>query len=231
MQHTFLMCCPCHFGLEHTLHFELKKLGAEQIQVQDGRILFRGDYHLLAMANLCLSTAERVLVQLGSFPAYNFEELFQGMKKLPLEEWIGKDDAFPVKGHALDSKLHSVPDCQSILKKAAVERLRQKYQTSWFSESGAVHQIQFSIRKNLVTIYLDSSGVGLHKRGYRKNANAAPIKETLAAAIVKLSSFGCWFAEEGFKVRIWRNHIAGILLVCRKDTAHNLIERFRSLYI
>ena len=86
MQHTFWMCCPCHFGLEHTLHFELKKLGAEQIQVQDGRILFRGDYHLLAMANLCLSTAERVLVQLGSFPAYNFEELFQGMKKLPLEE-------------------------------------------------------------------------------------------------------------------------------------------------
>ena len=89
MQHTFWMCCPCHFGLEHTLHFELKKLGAEQIQVQDGRILFRGDYHLLAMANLCLSTAERVLVQLGSFPAYNFEELFQGMKKLPREEWIG----------------------------------------------------------------------------------------------------------------------------------------------
>ena len=187
MQHTFWMCCPCHFGLEHTLHFELKKLGAEQIQVQDGRILFRGDYHLLAMANLCLSTAERVLIQLGSFPAYNFEELFQGMKKLPLEEWIGKDDAFPVKGHALDSKLHSVPDCQSILKKAAVERLGQKYQTSWFSESGAVHQIQFSIRKNLVTIYLDSSGVGLHKRGYRRNANAAPIKETLAAGIVDLA--------------------------------------------
>ena len=187
MQHTFWMCCPCHFGLEHTLHFELKKLGAEQIQVQDGRILFRGDYHLLAMANLCLSTAERVLIQLGSFPAYNFEELFQGMKKLPLEEWIGKDDAFPVKGHALDSKLHSVPDCQSILKKAAVERLRQKYQTSWFSESGAVHQIHFSIRKNLATIYLDSSGVGLHKRGYRRNANAAPIKETLAAGIVDLA--------------------------------------------
>ena len=82
---------------------------------------------------------------MGSFPAYTFEELFQGMKKLPLEEWIGKDDAFPVKGHALDSKLHSVPDCQSILKKAAVERLRQKYHTSWFAESGAVHQIQFSI--------------------------------------------------------------------------------------
>ena len=139
------------------------------------------------MANLCLSTAERVLIQLGSFPAYNFEELFQGMKKLPLEEWIGKDDAFPVKGHALDSKLHSVPDCQSILKKAAVERMRQKYQTSWFSESGAVHQIQFSIRKNLATIYLDSSGVGLHKRGYRRNANAAPIKETLAAGIVDLA--------------------------------------------
>lgn len=105
MQHTFWMCCPCHFGLEHTLHFELKKLGAEQIQVQDGRILFRGDYHLLAMANLCLSTAERVLIQLGSFPAYNFEELFQGMKKLPLEEWIGKMMRSQLRG------THWIPNC------------------------------------------------------------------------------------------------------------------------
>ena len=99
MQHTFWMCCPCHFGLEHTLHFELKKLGAEQIQVQDGRILFRGDYHLLAMANLCLSTAERVLVQLGSFPAYNFEELFQGLEKMMRSQlrdmhWIPNCTAF-----------------------------------------------------------------------------------------------------------------------------------------
>lgn len=187
MTQTFLMCCPCHFGLESTLRFELSKIGAENITVQDGRILFRGDYSVLAKANLCLSTAERVLVQLGEFPAYSFEDLFQGVKKLPLENWIGKDDAFPVKGHALDSKLHSVPDCQSIIKKAAVERLKMHYRTSWFSETGSIHQIQFSIRKNRCVIYLDTSGAGLHKRGYRRNSNAAPIKETLAAGIIDLA--------------------------------------------
>jgi putative N6-adenine-specific DNA methylase len=187
MTQTFLMCCPCHFGLERTLRFELTKIGATDITVQDGRILFRGDVSVLAKANLCLATAERVLIQLGEFPAYSFEDLFQGVKKLPLEAWIGKDDAFPVKGHALDSKLHSVPDCQSIVKKAAVERLRLHYHTSWFAETGSVHQIQFSIRKNIATIYLDTSGVGLHKRGYRRNANAAPIKETLAAGIIDLA--------------------------------------------
>lgn len=187
MTQKFLMCCPCHFGLESTLRFELTKIGAEDINVQDGRILFRGDYSILAKANLCLSTAERVLIQLGEFPAYSFEELFQGVKKLPLEDWIGKDDAFPVKGHALDSKLHSVPDCQSIIKKAAVERLRMHYRTSWFAETGSVHQIQFSIRKNRCVIYLDTSGAGLHKRGYRRNSNAAPIKETLAAGIIDLA--------------------------------------------
>ena len=181
------MCCPCHFGLESTLKFELKKIGAQDITVQDGRLIFRGDYNILAKANLCLSTAERVLIQLGEFPAYSFEELFQGVKKLPLENWIGKDDAFPVKGHALDSKLHSVPDCQSIIKKAAVERLKLHYHTSWFAETGSIHQIQFFIRKNICTICLDTSGAGLHKRGYRRNSNAAPIKETLAAGIVDLA--------------------------------------------
>lgn len=187
MTQKFLMCCPCHFGLESTLRFELTKIGAENIIVQDGRILFRGDYLVLAKANLCLSVAERVLVQLGEFPAYSFEELFQGVKKLPLENWIGKDDAFPVKGHALDSKLHSVPDCQSIVKKAAVERLKMHYHTGWFAETGSIHQIQFYIRKNICTIYLDTSGAGLHKRGYRRNSNAAPIKETLAAGIIDLA--------------------------------------------
>lgn len=187
MTQKFLMCCPCHFGLESTLRFELTKIGAEDIIVQDGRVLFRGDYLVLAKANLCLSVAERVLVQLGEFPAYSFEELFQGVKKLPLENWIGKDDAFPVKGHALDSKLHSIPDCQSIVKKAAVERLKMNYRTSWFAETGSVHQIQFYIRKNICTIYLDTSGAGLHKRGYRRNSNAAPIKETLAAGIIDLA--------------------------------------------
>ena len=181
MQQTYLLCCPCHFGLERTLRFEISKIGGTDIAAQDGRVLFRGDTETIAKANLCLSTAERVLIQLGQFKAFNFEELFQGVRALPLEQWIGKDDAFPVKGHALDSKLHSVPDCQSIIKKAAVERLKSVYHTNWFTESGAAHPLQFTIRKNIATIYLDTTGIGLHKRGYRKNSNAAPIKETLAA--------------------------------------------------
>ena len=187
MQQTYLLCCPCHFGLERTLRFEISKIGGTDIAAQDGRVLFRGDTETIAKANLCLSTAERVLIQLGQFKAFNFEELFQGVRALPLEQWIGKDDAFPVKGHALDSKLHSVPDCQSIIKKAAVERLKSVYHTNWFTESGAAHPLQFTIRKNIATIYLDTTGIGLHKRGYRKNSNAAPIKETLAAGIVDLA--------------------------------------------
>lgn len=188
MQQTYLLCCPCHFGLERTLRFEISKIGGTDIAAQDGRVLFRGNAETIAKANLCLSTAERVLIQLGQFKAFNFEELFQGVRALPLEQWIGKDDAFPVKGHALDSKLHSVPDCQSIIKKAAVERLKSVYHTNWFTESGAAHPLQFTIRKNIATIYLDTTGIGLHKRGYRKNSNAAPIKETLAAGIVDLGS-------------------------------------------
>lgn len=187
MQQSYLLCCPCHFGLERTLRFEVSKIGGTDITAQDGRILFRGDETVIAKANLCLSTAERVLIQLGQFPAYTFEELFQGIRALPLEQWIGKDDAFPVKGHALNSKLHSVPDCQSIIKKAAVERLKTVYHTNWFTETGTAHPIHFSIRKDMATIYLDTSGIGLHKRGYRQNANAAPIKETLAAGIVDLA--------------------------------------------
>lgn len=150
-------------------------------------VSFDGGFDLLARANISLSTAERVLIELAEFHAETFEELFQGVKKIPLENFIGIKDAFPVKGHSLNSELHSVPDCQSIIKKAAVERLKEKYHTGWFEETGAVHQIQFSILKNNVNIYLDTSGAGLHKRGYRKNSNAAPIKETIAAGIIDLA--------------------------------------------
>ena len=187
MKQLLTYCCPCHFGLERTLRFEITKIGGQNITVQDGRVLFEGDLSVLAKANLCLSTAERVLIQMGQFPAYQFEDLFQGVKKLPWEEFIGKQDAFPVTGHALDSTLHSVPDCQSIIKKAIVTRLQAHYSASWLMETGPIHQVQFTIRKNLATIYLDTSGIGLHKRGYRKHANAAPIKETLAAGIVDLA--------------------------------------------
>lgn len=131
-------------------------------------VSFDGGFDLLARANISLSTAERVLIELAEFHAETFEELFQGVKKIPLENFIGIKDAFPVKGHSLNSELHSVPDCQSIIKKAAVERLKEKYHTGWFEETGAVHQIQFSILKNNVNIYLDTSGAGLHKRGTEK---------------------------------------------------------------
>lgn len=179
--------CPCHFGLESVLSFEVKKIGGEDVTVSDGKVSFSGDVNLLARANLCLSTAERVLIVLNEFHASTFEELFQGVKAIPLEDFIGKNDAFPVKGHSLNSTLHSVPDCQAIIKKAAVERLKSKYNLNWFEETGAVHQLQFSILKDMVTIYLDTSGQGLHKRGYRRNSNDAPIKETLAAGIVDLA--------------------------------------------
>lgn len=181
------LVCPCHFGLESVLKFEVNKIGGENISVKDGRVSFEGGFDMLARANICLATAERVLIQLAEFRALTFEELFQGVKRIPFEHFIGMKDAFPVKGHSLSSKLHSVPDCQSIIKKAAVERLKEKYHTGWFEETGGVHQIQFSIIKDNVAVYLDTSGAGLHKRGYRRNSNAAPIKETLAAGIADLA--------------------------------------------
>lgn len=178
---------PCHFGLESVLNFEVKKIGGEDINVTDGKVTFYGDENMIARANLCIASGERVLIELASFRATTFEELFQGVKKIPLEELVGKNDAFPVKGHCLNSKLFSVPDCQKIIKKACVERLKAKYNTSWFEETGAVHQLQFTILKDVATIYLDTTGAGLHKRGYRRNSNDAPIKETLAAGIIDLA--------------------------------------------
>lgn len=181
------LCAPCHFGIESVLSFEIKKIGGQNLNVTDGRISFEGETNMIARANLRLATAERVYIELGSFKAESFTELFDGVKALRLEDYIGPKDAFPVKGHSLKSKLHSVPDCQSIIKKAAVERLKSVYHISRFEESGPKHQLQFNILKDIVTVYLDTSGEGLHKRGYRKNSNEAPIKETLAAGIVDLA--------------------------------------------
>lgn len=187
MNDIIRLCCPCHFGLESVLTFEVKKLGGENLTVSDGRVTFDGDMTMIAKANICLATAERVLIELGSFTAKTFEDLFQGVKALELERYIGKYDAFPVKGHSLKSALHSIPDCQSIIKKAAVERLKSVYGINYFEETGALYQIQFNILKDVCTIYLDTTGPGLHKRGYRKNSNEAPIKETLAAGIIDLA--------------------------------------------
>ncbi len=182
----YRLVCPCLFGLESVLAGELRRMGAEDVAAQNGKVTFSGDAHMIARANLCLRTAERVLIEIGNFRATTFEQLFQGVRALPLEDFIGSRDAFPVKGWALESKLMSVPDCQAIIKKAAVERLRAHYRLEWFPETGPLHQLQFSIHHDEVSIMLDTSGAGLHKRGYRENSNAAPIKETLAAGMLDL---------------------------------------------
>ena len=178
---------PCLLGVEGLVSDELKRMGAEDVRSQNGRVAFSGGEEILARANIGSRYAERILILMGEFEAKSFEALFQGVKALPWERWIGKKDAFPVKGKALNSKLSSVPDCQSIIKKAIVERLKLSYQIPWFEETGSLHQIQFLIMKNQVSMMLDTSGVGLHKRGYRSDSVIAPIKETLAASMVHLA--------------------------------------------
>lgn len=178
---------PCIFGLEGLAAEEFRTMGAENVRAENGRVLFEGDENILVRANLCSRFSERVLILLGEFDAQSFEELFQNVKKLNWSAFIGRNDAFPVKGYSLNSKLHSVPDCQKIIKKAVVESLRASYRTDWFEETGPKHQIRFSILKDRVSVMLDTSGSGLHKRGYRAVSNEAPIKETLAAALCSLS--------------------------------------------
>lgn len=180
---------PCLFGLEGITGDELRRLGLENVRVENGRVLFSGDGRALAKANVCLRTGERVLIVLADFPAKTFEQLFQGIYRCNLEDYIPKDGAFPVKGHCLNSTLMSVPDCQAIIKKAASRRLGEKYGLSWLPETGAKYQLQFSIMNDRVQLYLDTSGPGLHKRGYRANANDAPLRETLAAAMVMLTRY------------------------------------------
>ena len=182
-----LMTAPCLLGLEGLVADELKFMEAENVSAENGRVFFEGDEAMLARANINSRFAERILIVLDRFKAETFEQLFQSVKSLPWSEFIGSSDTFPVKGYSINSTLHSVPDCQKIIKKAVVESLKEDYGISWFEETGPVHQIQFSIMKNEVTIMLDTTGRGLHKRGYRPEANDAPIRETLAAALCSLS--------------------------------------------
>lgn len=184
---TLKLVCPCLLGLEGLVADELRFLGADGVAPQNGRVFFSYSEPMLARANLCSRYSERVLIELGSFEATTFDALFEGVKALPWERFIGKKDAFPVKGRSLSSKLQSVPDCQAIVKKAVVERLKTKYRLPWFEETGPLHQIQFLLMKDRVSVLIDTSGAGLHKRGYRENAAEAPIKETLAAAMANLS--------------------------------------------
>ncbi len=184
-----LMCVPSLFGLEGLVSDELKRLDMKDVRAENGRVLFSGDNTDIARANINLRTGERILLVVGETRAETFDMLFEGVKALPWEKYIPMDGAFPVKGHALESALHSVPDCQSIIKKAIVERLKSKYNVDWFKETGDKYQVQFAIMKDVAALYIDTSGSGLHKRGYRPVGNAAPLRETLAAALVKLSRY------------------------------------------
>ena len=190
---------PCLFGLEGLAGDELRRLDMENVRVENGRVLFSGDGLALAKANVCLRTGERVLIVLADFKATTFEELFQGVYRANLEDYIPRDGVFPVKGHCLNSQLMSVPDCQAIVKKAASRRLGEKYGVNWLPETGAKYQLQFSIMNDRVQLYLDTTGPGLHKRGYRANGNDAPLRETLAAAMVMLTHYrGREFLWDGF---------------------------------
>lgn len=185
----YKLCVPCLLGLEGPIADELKRLDMENVTSENGRVYFTGGAEAIARANVNLRIGERVLVELGRFNAVTFEELFQGVKAIRWEDILPRDGAFPVKGYSLNSALFSVSDCQKIIKKAIVERLKGVYGLEWFPESAETYQVQFSIMKDSVSICLDTSGEGLHKRGYRPAHNAAPLKETMAAAMVKLSRY------------------------------------------
>ena len=180
---------PCLFGLEGLAGDELRRLNMENVRVEDRRVLFSGSTTDLARANICLRTAERVMVVLAEFEAKSFEELFQGVYRTELENFIPKDGQFPVKGHCLNSQLMSVSDCQAIIKKAASRRLGEKYGVSWLPETGIKFQLHFTILNDRVTLSLDTSGQGLHKRGYRAIGNDAPLHETLAAGMIQLARY------------------------------------------
>lgn len=182
------LIAPCHFGLESVLKREVLDLGYEIASVEDGRVTFYGDMEALVRANIFLRTAERVLLKAGSFKASSFEELFDKTKALPWEQWIPADGKFWVaKASSIKSKLFSPSDIQSIMKKAIVKRLQEKYHIEWFQETGAEYPIRVFLMKDIVTIGIDTSGSSLHKRGYRKTAGKAPISETLAAALIMLT--------------------------------------------
>lgn len=175
------------FGLEAVVKREVINLGYTDVSVENGKVTFKADASAIPKANLWLRSADRVLLQIGKFKALSFEELFQNTKDLPWDEWITEDGKFTVTGKSIKSKLFSVPDCQSIVKKAVVEKLKQKYKKDWFDETGPEFTIQVSLLKDIATLTIDTSGTGLHKRGYREHAVEAPLKETLAAALVQLS--------------------------------------------
>ncbi len=183
------------FGLEAVVANELKKLGYQSLQTENGRVSFDADIDAIARCNLWLRAADRLLLKVGEFEARSFEELFEGTKQLPWADWIPEAGEFPVEGKSIQSQLFSVSDCQAIVKKAIVEKMKMKYPVKWFKETGPRYRIEVALLKNRATLTIDTSGAGLHKRGYRKLTGEAPLKETLAAALVLLSR---WRADRAF---------------------------------
>lgn len=183
------LCVPCLFGLEGPLGNELRHMGLRDVMPENGRVRCTGTDADIARMNIRCRFGERVLLELGSFPAPTFDALFEGVKALPWADYLPADAAFPVKGYSLESALHSVPDCQKIIKKAVVESLKRRYRVGWFAETGVLYQIQFSLVHDTATLYLDTTGTPLHKRGYRPAHVAAPLRETLAAALVDIAGY------------------------------------------
>lgn len=175
------------FGVEAIVARELKKLRYAEQRVENGCVNYIGDYEAICRSNIWLRSAERILIKVGEFKALTFDELFEGTKALPWEEWIPEDGEFPVEGKSVRSQLASVSDCQAIVKKAVVERLKKVYKRTWFEETGNRYRIEVALLKDTATLTLDTSGVGLHKRGYRKLVGEAPLKETLASAMLLIS--------------------------------------------
>ncbi len=189
MQHRMKFMVPCLMGLERLVADELKKLGLSEVRAENARVFCQGSLGDLARMNIGLRCGARVLLVLAEFHAESFEELFQGTRAVRWEEMIPRDGAFPVKGYSLSSQLHSVPACQSIVKKAVSQRLGQAYGVEWLPETGETYQIQFSVMKDEVLLCLDTSGAGLYQRGYRAVGVEAPLRETLAAALVLLAHY------------------------------------------
>ncbi|MGI6554489.1 MAG: THUMP domain-containing class I SAM-dependent RNA methyltransferase [Bacillota bacterium] len=175
------------FGLESIVADELKRLGYEDLMVENGRVTFKADLEALCRTNLWLRTSDRIRLKIGEFKAVTFEELFEQTKALPWADWLPKNAEFPVEGKSIKSTLFSVPDCQAIVKKAVVESMKRKYRVDWFEETGPMYKIEVALLKDVATLTIDTSGAGLHKRGYREINSPAPLKETLAAAMVLLS--------------------------------------------
>ena len=187
MKKEFTMVATCLLGVEGLVANELKFMGANDVSAENGRVVFKGDSNILARANICSRYAERILILLDTFYAKSFPQLFDGVSRINWSDYLDEKDKFPVKGTCLSSQLMSVPDCQKIIKKSVAKSLSNSYGNDWLPEDGELHQIQFLILKDKVSIMIDNTGVGLYKRSYRENSNDAPIKETLAAVLSELS--------------------------------------------